>query len=986
MHASNDSISQNFAQRLSIPDRSPIITDFTDTEERPESSSAKRNGAWKKIKEFARSGSSTGRRSRTNSIGGRERRDYTDSSVSRESGASLHSGRMEKSDGSIFSMQQASHFGLQSPAASASVPILSPTGQFSPVPMSSSSSTATTDYQRYQNPKLYPFPVLHQQMEQRRIAEGASSSTPDVNAAIRANDDRSLSPLSPRSLSRDGTHSPQVGHQVSDTGMRIKYQNDPPPSIDYFNIPPGNLEGNDTELPTTLPAVRKWMKVKNMFTSAPTTPETAASKKPSLSDLLRIRKDTDVVTDKEDSTAGTVVPSYSPPLATPPHSSPISPSSSLRVATDVEQTPKTRRVLPPSDSHDPLPRFNSATPSPPDPMSPTPDMSSASEYPAQTVSSSSSSTTSSNYSTDMGHPTAAVILEKLEENLARSSRSPMWANAIDRPGRELLLSSSVLQVVNANTVKDRFLFLFSDMLVIAKPVNGYGSKIANDKSFIVKSVVKLHQLRFTGERTDTQSKVFNYSMAPRNPALRTFIHQFKKSPDHAISTLFSTLNIADDSTLLGQLLFRTIELDRAQLGDYLSRRTSKLVLRSYLDNFAFLGLRLDRALRAFLFSVHVTDRPSLDFLLDAFAIRWYDANAAVVAYNKSLAMNLVRAIVHLNEHVHGGLAIGPGISNPLPGVHSRDFIGAVRQSIDTRDSRDSYNLVSDDLLRDIFDATLRERLCMAVPTEDMPNLLNITVKRRIPEQLTYKVQSDPIHFKLPHADPHLSIHLYGQGLVFDPPVLSFAKSAEASFRVTGVSLGPKTFLMYRSGPNALQYTGLPLSSKVTVERAFMRNTFQVAFMNNEGQKRRYMFSLDDPIVKLNWTTELRRRCDDTASTRNSMTSKFHRAIDVMAFRALQDKLMSPAVEGRGAQPRKVKGGGGLYAHARSKSRSQVYHSQAGRNELDLGNGTSEDQDDTADDSGEDRRAWSLDELVVQCRQNSSIGLFLSYLQIGSPAS
>jgi hypothetical protein len=38
------------------------------------------------------------------------------------------------------------------------------------------------------------------------------------------------------------------------------------------------------------------------------------------------------------------------------------------------------------------------------------------------------------------------------------------------PPRKLLLSSPVLQVVNANTVKDRYLLLFTDMLVIAKPL------------------------------------------------------------------------------------------------------------------------------------------------------------------------------------------------------------------------------------------------------------------------------------------------------------------------------------------------------------------------------------------------------------------------------------------------------------------------------------------------------------------------------------
>ncbi|KIY66870.1 hypothetical protein CYLTODRAFT_423020 [Cylindrobasidium torrendii FP15055 ss-10] len=982
-HPSNDSISQSYPHRLSITERSPgaAVGEYTDTEERPES---RRQGTWKRMKEFVRSGSSTGRRSRTNSVSARDRRDHTDSSISRESGGSLTSGRMDRLD-SIFAVQQTSQLPIgHSPSASASVPVLSSAGQFSPVPMGPSNG-GSPDFMRYKDPKLHPFPDLQQQAAQRREGMSPSPSTPDFHAQSR-NDEPPISPLASRSQSREGTRSPTIGHQVSDTGMRIRYQNEPPPAINYIDLGAGNLENND--LPKTLGGVRRWMKVKNMFASGPISPD-AASKKPSLSDLLKVRKDTEVYSDS--SANGNTVTPNSPPLMTPQHSFSPSFASSLssprspilHMAADVEQTPRGTRVLPPKGSTDPLPVFSPPTSSPPDPLSPTPDMSSASEYPAQTVSSSASSTSSS-YSTDGGDRKAAIILQKLEENLARSSRSPMWGNAIERPRRNLVLSQAVLQVVNANTVKDRFLFLFTDMLVIAKPVNGHDGRIAQDQSFTVKSVVMLDQLKFTGDRFGNQTqKGLTYSLPVRNPVLLTFVRQFKKNPDLAISNLFSSLQVADDPALLGHLLFRTSELDRVQLGEYLSMRTSKLVLRSFLDQFAFFGLRLDRALRAFLLSVHVKDGASLSFLLDAFAVRWYEANAGVVAYNKSLAINLVHAIMRLNEHVHGGLAVSPGPSDPLANVHSRDFITAFRQSVETRGNRESYTLVSDDFLRDVFEAVLREQLCMAVATERTNELMNITIKRRLPEQLTYKTQSDPIFLRIPQPDAHLTIYLYGNGLVFDPPVLTFARSTEACFRVTGNSLGPKTFLMYRSGPSALKYTGLPLSCKVSVERAFMRHTFQVAFVNHVGEKRRYMFSMQDTIQKINWldrAAELRKRYDESASVQSAKGNRLHRAIELMAFRALQDTLMG------GKQESEDSGAlGSVFKpnnHARSKSRSQVYHRQAGRHELELSSGTSDGPDDTADEYGDGRRVWTGKELVTHCEQNSSIGLFLSFLQVG----
>ena len=93
-----------------------------------------------------------------------------------------------------------------------------------------------------------------------------------------------------------------------------------------------------------------------------------------------------------------------------------------------------------------------------------------------------------------------------------------------------------------------------------------------DRRFIVKSVV---QLRIT----------------------RTFVHNFSKDPDLAISTLFEKARSRDDPVGLGQLMFRTLDLDRAKLGDYLSRRTSKLVLKVYIDCFGFTGLRINHALR-----------------------------------------------------------------------------------------------------------------------------------------------------------------------------------------------------------------------------------------------------------------------------------------------------------------------------------------------------------------------------------------------------
>ena len=159
----------------------------------------------------------------------------------------------------------------------------------------------------------------------------------------------------------------------------------------------------------------------------------------------------------------------------------------------------------------------------------------------------------------------------------------------------------MLQVANSNKVKDCFLFLFNHLLVIAKPIlHDYDALLEVnkpsplDRKFIVKSVVQLQDVRFTADRDDPPLNSF--ASISRNPLVRTFVVQFAKDADNAISHFFEKFGTRDDPTVLGQLLFRMLDLDRATLGDYLSQRTSKVVLKGFIRCFGFGGVRIDRAL------------------------------------------------------------------------------------------------------------------------------------------------------------------------------------------------------------------------------------------------------------------------------------------------------------------------------------------------------------------------------------------------------
>ena len=1083
--ASDDSGSPHpYPARLSVAsriqsDRSPLHTDF-ELDDQPRSATAENTlkrtdsaSTWEKVKNTFSRSTSNGRRSRTNSFA---RRDNTESSVSRDSGASVASTKPNKGDSlGTFTYQQ-----TQQPlhlSASASVLSLSPTSRSatSPIPPAS-----TVDLHKYQDSKLFPFPGIKKLEEQRNRARGMSLSlsTPDISLGASAEEatQSSSSSGTPAQTPERGRER-KLSHHPSDSHLLAKFKNVSSPQIsatpstssqlDYFNIGPRSPQQNTlvSKLPTNREGVRRWLSAKKIFPSVSqssatsplsSTPSSAlppiidirpspVTKKPSLSDLLA-RKETNLATDWEEvgseksptptSISGPVLLNKQFGPAEGKESSNRIPNGSTTAPSDNEKTPKPRKVLPHFDVASPRPYIADISPdypSPPEqPTSTTPDpLSSVSDYPERSTSASSSNTSSqySHYRTPPVHKVpsqGSIVLQRLDDMLGRGSRSPMWASAIDDPPRKLSLSSPVLQVVNSNTVKDRFLFLFNDMLVIAKPIVQDPESLMDsskpnpmDRKFIVKSAVLLRDLRFSGDREETHKKTNGISGSPRSPIIRTFVLQFAKDPDHAISSLFEKAGRAVDNVALGQFLFKNLELDRARLGDYLSRRTSKMVLKAYVDSFGFTGLRVDKALRVFLLSLNVPARTAhtyayspLDALLDSFASRWFEANAGIVAYDKELAFRLVRAVVQLNEVLHGGIAQEPGTTGyPRRNITSRDFLDAFRRY-------DGRGLASDELLSNIYESIRRERLSQARnPAMGGPADVAIVVKRPPPSRLTYAVQSEPIVLRIPQADPQLSIQLYGQGLKFDPPVLTFTKSSEASFRVTGTALGSKTMIMSRSGPNAIMYTGLPQSSSVVVERAFMRNTFNLAFSNHQGIKRRYMFSVDDPLIRHQWTVSLKRQIDITQAYHLSPASvgaqKFHRAAERIAFKVLEEALMNPDPQGllaRAASPRSPHvsvfsneqrhamrpdfRNGKHDSHVRSKSRSQVYHKHgAGRFELDLNQSGYSSYDSTSGDEngrvaskgGQDHdyrsegRLWSGRDLELHCQQSSSIALVLSYV-------
>ncbi|KLO19415.1 hypothetical protein SCHPADRAFT_885330 [Schizopora paradoxa] len=1018
--------------------------------------------AWSKVKStFARSGSSLGRRSRSNSIA---KKDNTESS--RESAASLNSGKREsRGEGSgsavsgSFAWQQQTPQHQQpviqttassiSPAGSVSMLALSappPRSGVSPIPPPSDSDAA-----KYINPKLFPFPGMVKLQEER--SRGMSVSSPDIvlSQSTMNGEKVPVSANSSASSQFNDVRERRISHQASDSQLLAKFQGISPqmklnPSVssqtDYFSIPkaPQVQPSTSSGLPFTREGVKKWLSARVFSSKSPSAvsepraPDT--SKKPSLSDLIQSGRgeisDWEDVDNSSKKSRAPTLNSNSTVRGRPimrnddiQESSPDDPVMAYNIA---QPTPRSPRVMPslegdlvesresrhtsvPLSSRDPV---SSTTP---DPLSSADDDGSVDGSSA--VSRSSMASLYSAALMNRESTRVADILERLDHVLQADELNRIWGSALKAPPRKLMLSYPMLQVADCDTVKDRFLFLFSDMLIIAKPMLPDRNSLLDsarpyppDRKFLVKNVVHLKDIRLNVDREEDPTRITSALVSQRPDFILRFIEEFMVDPDIAVSRIID-LQTPKGYIALGRLLVQLPELNRSKLGEYLGRRSSRPALKAYIDAFGFTGMDIDVALRIFLLSLHIPSGPShantLETFLDTFAGRWYEANAGIVTYHRDLAMRLVRAIVRLNEALHSAIAQENGASGySRHFINSRDFTDAFRR-------HDPRGLVPDNVLEKIYASVRQEKLCQARNPTNGRAPQPISFKRAIPSCITYRRQSEPVIIKIPQADPHLSIQLHGQDLTFDPPVLSFAKSAEASFRITGTGLGHKTMVIGCSGSNAPNYSGLPLSTTVAVERAFMRNTFQVAFLDNVGRKRKYMFSVDDPVIRHEWTSSLRRQMDSAIASQSPdlpppMSIQVYQAAESVSFKALQETLLANDAETpNGVQSRTSPAGAtnGFHKHnssvprispskdiyKRSQSRSQMYRYGEGRNEQELSNGLGEAHEEDhpmngldllEDIQGQDARLWTSSELELLCQQNSSISLVLSLLQAAQP--
>ncbi|GAA6008772.1 uncharacterized protein JCM10292_004665 [Rhodotorula paludigena] len=502
------------------------------------------------------------------------------------------------------------------------------------------------------------------------------------------------------------------------------------------------------------------------------------------------------------------------------------------------------------------------------------------------------------------HLPASRILAKLDSMLAHEEHEtaldPSQPSALDAPPRTLVLHAPVLQVVNANTVKDRHLFLFSDLLVIAKPIvedhplTGEPQQPSLETHFLVKSVVECKDVKLTATEEPSTSAAGmddGGSSKKRHPLLIAFVDRFANDPARAIASLVQKGGLANDGQTIANLLFRNTDLNRNQLGAYLANPQHRHVLRAYIERFRFAGVRIDDAVRLFVMTVRLPyDAQAAEYVLGVLAACWTESNGAT-AYDPTVTLALVMALLRLSDAMHGGdgpdgrFFNAPKPPNP-PNVD--DFISSFRLA-------DTRSVVPEDLLTRIYTSVRRERIEQASDNSIFsmtPDIEASIEPAKLPTRLTYRQPSDVFTISIPEPDPKFTIKLHGTDLQFDPPMLSFARSKTQSFRVTGTALGVRVMVLIKRGANAPRYQGLPLNKAFSVERGFMQHTFQLSFTNHLDVKRKYMFSCISAEARALWLKHLRDRIGESSSARPASDQTLL-AAHTASVQALRDVLLPP---------------------------------------------------------------------------------------------
>ncbi|EFP74131.1 uncharacterized protein PGTG_00087 [Puccinia graminis f. sp. tritici CRL 75-36-700-3] len=474
------------------------------------------------------------------------------------------------------------------------------------------------------------------------------------------------------------------------------------------------------------------------------------------------------------------------------------------------------------------------------------------------------------------------ILARLSPFLRPSHPTASPDHRLNDPPRKLLWHQPVLQVVNATSVKDRYLFLFNDILVITKPIIEFEDckgesvpklPITLKHSFLTKSVVEIKNLRCvcTNQARRSSTLQDKHPIQSVNDEMSTpehwFQQAFQEDPSRAIQSHLQSIHLEPTDSEIAKLLIATTDLDRRQLGQFLTSPDRTGILRSYLEQMNLAYMRIEDSLRSVLLSLRLpADPPAIERFLEEFGVVWTTSNPKV-GLTPALVTRWTTTMIVLSEHLHDGLTdsmryVAGFIGFPNDIIKTE--VGFVESMVQAEEAfkaqgKPSSSIAAEKLetmLKKSFQSIRRDRLVQARASIEDTEKIKIEVEEegdsrgsKLPSHIIYQIPSELVTIRIPEADPQFGIKLFGSGLSFEPSFLSFSQSSSASFRIKGKALGVRQVSMIKIGRRAAAYDGLPLDLTVSVERAFMKHTVQVGFLNHMMAKRKYLFSFLGPQPK-----------------------------------------------------------------------------------------------------------------------------------------
>jgi hypothetical protein len=413
-------------------------------------------------------------------------------------------------------------------------------------------------------------------------------------------------------------------------------------------------------------------------------------------------------------------------------------------------------------------------------------------------------------------------------------------------------------VVSNSTVKERVLYLFSDLLLIAKESASVQSA-NNPTNTQIRTIVDLSQMQLVEDRHLDPV----IERPKRDPVIRKAINLFDRlNARHAIEYLVEKQFVSATAQSVAYFLYHTPGLNPRQLGRFLGVEDNREILLAYLNYYEFSGLRLDWALRLFFQLFRLPGDPdAIDGILQAFADRFTACNPSVCA-DSYFVLKLVLAILMLNAQWHGreGQAITAIDTTEPFRMTSEQFVAGLLQSVDEPVAGD---LLSEEYLSAVYVGIQSDRLSVAMTFEEEEDKMRIQFSP-LPYRLTVDEPSQSITVRLPQPDPGLRIRIFSHGsLECNVQDLAFTDSSEQKFMLTGTKIGRQSISFVKYGPSAGRYanSSLPFAGQaIIVGPPFMRHVFQLRTIHRDPETRRkitYLFSVANDKQQENWSMQIR---------------------------------------------------------------------------------------------------------------------------------